>query len=325
MRRREFLGALATAATWPLVAQAQRLGIPVIGFLGSASPETTALELKGFREGLSAAGYVEGSNLTVEYCWAEGEHGRLRALADNLVHQNVAAIVVAGNAAALAVKAATSTIPIIGQVGSDPVAEGLVASLARPGGNLTGVTTLSAEIVGKRLELLHQLCPTVSRFALLVNPTNRDSNNSSRVAELAAGSLSVQLSVVTASTAGEIDEAFASFEQLRVGALEVAPDAFFNSRSKQLAALTLRHAVPAIYQYREFTASGGLISYGANITESYRLVAAYTARILRGETAADLPMQQATKVELFINLKAAKALGLTVPEALLASADEVIE
>ncbi len=325
MRRREILGGLVSAVAWPIVARAQPSGIPVIGFLGAASAATTVLELKGFREGLSEAGYSEGRTVRVEYRWAEGQHSRLRALAEDLVHQNVAAIVVTGNAAALAAKAATATIPIVGQVGNDPVAAGLVTNLARPGGNVTGVTTLSAEVVGKRLELLHQLCPTVPNIALLTNPTNRDSDNSRRIAELAARSLNLELSVVNASTAAQIDAAFDSFKQLQAGALEIAPDAFFNSRSKQIAVLTLSHSVPAIYQYREFTASGGLMSYGANITDSYRLVGAYTGRILRGEKTADLPMQRVTKVELFINLKTAKALGLTAPASLLARADEVIE
>jgi putative ABC transport system substrate-binding protein len=295
-----------------------------LGFSVQA-PESTTLEVRGFRQGLTEAGFIEGRNVTVEYRWAEGQTNRLSTLAADLVHDQVAVIAVNGNATALAAKAATATIPIVFQVGNDPVAAGLVASLARPGGGLTGVTTLSAEIVKKRLELLHELMPIISGVALLINPNNRDSENSSRDAEQAARSLGLQLHVIRASSTDQIDAAFRGFEQLRARALIVAPDAFFNSRSEQLAALALRHAVPTIYQYRKFVTAGGLISYGANITDAYRLVGAYTGQILKGQKPADLPVQQATKVELLINIKTAKALGLNVPPQIQQLADEVIE
>lgn len=326
MKRREFIAIAGGAAAWPLVAvAAQQSAMPVVGFLGTGTAESTTLELRGFHQGLTEAGYIEGRNVTVEYRWSEGQSSRLSTLAADLVHDQVAVIAVTGNAVALAAKTATTTIPIVFQVGNDPVAAGLVASLARPGGNLTGVTTLSAEIVAKRLELLHELIPTISSIALLINPNNRDSENLKRDAEMAAKSLGLQLHVVRAGATNEIDAAFKSLAQLQAGALIVAPDAFFNSRSEQLAALALQYAVPTVYQYRKFATAGGLISYGANITDAYRLVGVYTAQILKGEKPADLPVQQASKFELFVNLKTAKALGLSVPPALQARADEMIE
>ena len=326
MKRREFIAIAGGAAAWPLVAvAAQQSAMPVVGFLGTGTAELTTLELRGFHQGLTEAGYIEGRNVTVEYRWSEGQSSRLSTLAADLVHDQVAVIAVTGNAVALAAKTATTTIPIVFQVGNDPVAAGLVASLARPGGNLTGVTTLSAEIVAKRLELLHELIPTISSIALLINPNNRDSENLKRDAEMAAKSLGLQLHVVRAGATNEIDAAFKSLAQLQAGALIVAPDAFFNSRSEQLAALALQYAVPTVYQYRKFATAGGLISYGANITDAYRLVGVYTAQILKGEKPADLPVQQASKFELFVNLKTAKALGLSVPPALQARADEMIE
>jgi ABC-type uncharacterized transport system substrate-binding protein len=326
MRRREFIALLGSVtATWPLVAGAQQSAMSVIGFLGPGSAESTTSEVGGFRQGLSESGYIEGSNVTVEYRWAEGQNSRLSTLAADLVHKQVAVIAVNGNATALAAKAATVTIPIVFQVGNDPVAAGLVASLARPGVNLTGVTTLSAEIAAKRLELLHELLPTISAVALLINPNNRDSENSQRNAEMAARSLGLQLHVIRAGSTNEIDAAFKGFKQLKAGALIVAADAFFNSRSEQLAALALQYAIPTVYQYRNFAVAGGLISYGANITDAYRLVGIYTAQILKGKKPADLPVQQATKVELFINIKTAKTLGVNVPPQLQQLADEVIE
>lgn len=271
MKRREFIAIAGGAAAWPLVAvAAQQSAMPVVGFLGTGTAELTTLELRGFHQGLTEAGYIEGRNVTVEYRWSEGQSSRLSTLAADLVHDQVAVIAVTGNAVALAAKTATTTIPIVFQVGNDPVAAGLVASLARPGGNLTGVTTLSAEIVAKRLELLHELIPTISSIALLINPNNRDSENSKRDAEMAAKSLGLQLHVVRAGATNEIDAAFKSLAQLQAGALIVAPDAFFNSRSEQLAALALQYAVPTVYQYRKFATAGGLISYGANITDAYR-------------------------------------------------------
>jgi putative tryptophan/tyrosine transport system substrate-binding protein len=325
MRRRDFISLLSSAAaTWPLAARAQQ-PVSVIGFLGTGTAESTTLELTGFRQGLTEAGYLEGHNLIVEYRWSEGQKNRLSSLAADLVHRQVSAIAATGNTVALATKAATKSIPIIFQVGNDPVGAGLVASLARPGGNLTGVTTLSAEIVAKRLELLRELVPAVSSFALLVNPANRDSENSKRDGDAAARRLGVQLHVISATTPDEIDAAFKSLSQLQAGAAVVAPDEFFNSRSEQLAALGLKYAVPTTYQYRQFVASGGLMSYGANIKDAWRLVGIYTGQILKGGKPADLPVQQASKVELLINLKTAKALGLTVPQSLVVSAAELIE
>jgi putative ABC transport system substrate-binding protein len=325
MKRREFIAIAGAAAAWPLVAEAQQSARPAVGFIGPATAESTTSELQGFRQGLSEAGYIDDHNVTVEYRWAEGQSSRLPTLAADLVHDQVAVIVANGNTVALAAKAATATIPIVFQVGNDPVAAGLVASLARPGGNLTGVTTLSGEIVAKRLELLHELIPTISGIVLLINPNNRDSENSKRDAEVATQSLGVRLHVIRASSTNEIDAAFQGIKQLQAGALIIAPDAFFNSRTEQLAALALEYAMPTIYQYRKFANSGGLISYGANITDAYRLVGDYTAQILKGEKPADLPVQQATKVELIINRKTAKALGITLPQTLLATADELIE
>jgi putative ABC transport system substrate-binding protein len=247
VKRRDFITLVGGATAWPLVAEAaQQSAIPVIGFLGPGTAESTTSEIRGFRQGLTEAGFIEGRNVTVEYRWAGGQSNRLSALAADLVHNQVAVIAVNGNATALAAKAATVTIPIVFQVGNDPVAAGLVTSLARPGGNLTGVTTLSAEIVTKRLELLHELIPTISGIVLLINPNNRDSENSKRDAEVAARSFGLQLDVIRASSTDEIDAAFKGFEQLQVGALIVAPDAFFNSRSEQLAALALRYAVPTV-------------------------------------------------------------------------------
>jgi putative ABC transport system substrate-binding protein len=325
MRRRKFISLLGSAAAgWPLAARAQET-MPVVGFLGSGTAESTTSELTGFRQGLNEAGYVEGRNVIVEYRWSEGQKSRLSTLAADLVHHQVGVIAVMGNTVALTAKATTASIPIVFQVGNDPVAAGLVASLARPGGNVTGVTTLSAEILAKRLALLHEWVPAISNIALLVNPANRDSENSKRNAEAAAQRLGLQLNVILASTPAEIDAAFKSLGQLQAGAAVVAPDEFFNSRSEQLAALALRYAVPTTYQYRKFAASGGLMSYGANITDAYRLVGVYTGQILKGAQPADLPVQQASKVELIINLKTAKALGLTVPQSLLVAADEVIE
>jgi len=325
MRRRDFFTLLGSAAVWPLAVRAQQSATPMIGFVGTGTPESTSFELAGFRRGLSETGFVEGRNLIVEYRWAGGQNSRLSALADDLIHQHVATIAAVGNAVAFAAKAATATIPIVFQVGNDPVAAGLVASLARPGGNLTGVTTLSAEIVKKRLELLHELVPTISSVALLINPTNRDSENSRRDSEVAAKTLGLQIHVMRASTSREIDAAFKSFGQLQAGALMIAPDAFFTSQGEQLAALTLRYAVPTIYQYRKFATAGGLISYGADIADALRLVGVYTGRILNGEKPADLPVVQSTKFELLVNVRTAKALGLTVPPSLLIAADEVIE
>ena len=301
--------------------------MPVIGFLHGASPGPYAPFLAGFHQGLKETGYTVGGNVAVEYRWAEERYDRLPALAADLVDRRVTVIVAAGSTpAALAAKAATTTIPIVFLVGGDPIAIGLVASLARPGGNLTGVTNLTAEVGPKRLEMLRAVAPTATTIALLVNPKSPDlAEPQVQELQVAARGLGLQLHVLNASTEGEIDAAFATLVQLRADGLVIVPDAFFTSRAEQIAALALRHRVPAIFQYPEFTASGGLMSYGSNLRDMLRLSGLYTGRILKGEKPADLPVQQATKVELIINLKTAKALGIPVPPTPLALANEVIE
>jgi putative tryptophan/tyrosine transport system substrate-binding protein len=328
MRRREFLSALGgAAAAWPVVARAQQPTMPVIGYLGSASPEQSASAVRAFREGLSEIGYVERRNVTIEYRWADGDNNRLPALAADLARHQVSVIAAPGSTpAALAAKAATLTIPVLFQIGSDPVAAGLVASLARPGGNVTGVTNLNTELGPKRLELLCELIPKATIIALLVNPTSPlVAQTMSRDLQSTSRTLRVQLHILNASAEGDFDTVFATLVQLRAAGLVIAPDAMFINRSEQLAALTLRHAVPAITQFREFAVAGGLMSYGGSFTDTARQVGVFAGRILKGEKPADLPVQQATKVELIINLKTAKALGGTVPASLLARADEVIE
>jgi len=298
-----------------------------IGVLSAEWPDLFADRLRAFRDGLSETGYVEGRDLDIEYRWAEGRNDRLPALAADLVRRQATVIVAAGTTpGALALKAATTTIPIVFYVGANPVEVGLVTSLSRPGGNLTGVVTLNVEVAAKRLELLHELVPTATIVALLVNPTNSAlAETITRDLEAAAHTLGLELYVLHASNEREIDTAFENLVRHRVGALVIGADALFNSRSNQLAALTQRHAVPAIYQFREFVLAGGLLSYGSTVTDTYRPLGVYTGRILKGERPEDLPVQQATRVELIINMKAAKALGLTVPLPLLGRADEVIE
>jgi putative ABC transport system substrate-binding protein len=326
--RRELITLLGgSAAAWPLPSRAQQPAMPVIGFLSSASPELWTDRLRGFRQGLSESGYVEGRNVTIEFRWAEGQNDRLPTLAAELVRGQVSVIAAIGSTpAALAAKTATSTIPIVFTTAADPAAVGLVASLNRPGGNVTGVTTLSAELASKRLELLHEVVPMATIVALLVNPTSTNLAESA-VTELqaAARTLGLQLHVLHASTKRDFDMAFASLAQLRAGGLVITADAFFTSQMEQLAALAVRHAVPTIYQWRKFVTAGGLMSYGGDVTESDRLAGLYTGRILKGEKPADLPVQQASKVELIINLKTARALGIRFPLPLLARADEVIE
>jgi putative ABC transport system substrate-binding protein len=328
MRRREFLGVIGgAAAAWPLAAPAQQPAMPVIGYLGSASSELSASAVRAFRDGLSEIGYVEGRNVAIEYRWGDGQNNRLPALAADLVRHRVSVIAAPGSTpAALAAKEATATIPVLFQIGSDPVAAGLVASLARPGGNVTGVASMNTELGPKRLELLRELIPTANIIALLVNPSNPlVAESISRDVQSASRTLGLQLNILNASSERDFDTVFATLVQLQAAAMVIAPDATFISRSEQLAVLTLRHAVPAIAQFREFAAAGGLMSYGGNFTEGARQVGVYVGRILKGEKAADLPVQRYTKIELIINLKTAKALGIIVPPSLLARAEEVIE
>jgi putative ABC transport system substrate-binding protein len=327
MRRRDFITLLGGSATWPLAARAQQRSVPVIGFLSAEWPDQFAGRLRVFHEGLGEAGFIEGRNLAIEYRWAEGENDRLPALAAELVGRQVNVIVTAGSTpAALAAKAATTMVPIAFYVGSNPVEVGLVTSLSRPGRNATGVVTLNVEVSAKRLELLHEVVPTATNVGLLVNPTSGIlADTITKDMRAAARTLGLELHVLSASNEREIDAAFATLVQLRVNALIIGVDALFNSRAEQLAALTLRHAVPAVFQWREFVSAGGLMSYGTTLGDTYRPLGAYAGRILKGEKPADLPVQQATKIELIINLKTAKVLGLTVPLSLLGLAAEVIE
>ncbi|HKE21070.1 MAG TPA: ABC transporter substrate-binding protein [Bryobacteraceae bacterium] len=312
------------AATWPLAARAQQPALPVIGFLNGGSPDPN--RVAAFRRGLNESGYVEGHNVTIEYHWAEGQYDRLPALARDLIRRQVTVIAATSTPAAMTAKAATTTIPIVFTTSSDPVQLGLAASLSRPGGNLTGATQLNIEVTPKRLEILHELLPTAKLFALLVNPTNPYAEILSRNVQAAASIVGLQLQILHASTEHDFDTVFASFGRLRSGGLVIGGgEAFLDSRHRQLAALALSHSVPTIYQGRDFALSGGLMSYGGSTLDSYRVAVLYAGRMLKGEKPADLPVQQVTKVELFINLKTAKALGLEVPATLLARADEVIE
>jgi len=328
MRRRNFLALVGGAAIGrSFAARAQQPAMPVIGLLGSASPDLWASRLSAFRQGLSETDYIEGRNVAIEYRWAEGRNDRLPDLAADLVQRRVNVIAAVGSTpAALAAKAATTTIPIVFEIAADPVELGLVASLARPGANITGVTTLNAEVEPKQLELLHGMVPGARRIAFLVNPTNPTVAESSRkVMQASADRLGVQLDVLQASTISDFDAVFERIAHLQDGALAIGADAFFTSHLQELANLAFRRAVPAAYQFREFAAAGGLFSYGASLTDTFRLAGNYAGRIIKGDKAADLPVQQATKVELTINLKTAKALGLTLPLPLLGRADEVIE
>jgi putative ABC transport system substrate-binding protein len=327
MQRRQFIAFLGGgAAAWPLASRAQQPAPPVVGFVNFASPKSYARQLSAFLKGLGETGYVEGQNVAIEYRWAEGRNDRLRAMVADLVHRRVTVIAATSTPAALAAEAATKTIPIVFETGGDPVRLGLVPSLNRPGGNVTGVTNANVGIAPKRLQLLHELVPTASVVALLVNPANPAlTETTTKEVQAAALDLGLELHVLNANTERDFDGVFAKLTQLRAGGLVIGPDVFFTSQREQLAELALRHAVPAIYQYREFVAAGGLISYGAEITDAYRLAGIYTGRVLKGDKPADLPVQQATKVELHINLKTAKALGLNVPNTLIGRADEVIE
>jgi putative ABC transport system substrate-binding protein len=328
MRRREFITLLGGAAVaWPLAAHAQQPAMPVIGYFGIASPDLFASRLRAFRQGLSETGYVEGRNLAIEYRWAEGHYDRIPALIADLVRRQVAVIAAPGSTpAALAAKAATTIIPVVFGTATDPVAAGLVASLNRPDGNLTGVAALTLELGPKQLELLREVVPTATVMALLVNPASRVlAETQSRDLQATARTLGLQLHVLHARTDSDFETVFATLGQLRAGGLVIGGEALFTGGSEQLAGLALRHAVPAIYQFREFAVAGGLMSYGANLNDAHRLAGVYTGRILAGQRPADLPVEQSTKFELVINLKTAKALGLTVPPSLLARADEVIE
>jgi putative tryptophan/tyrosine transport system substrate-binding protein len=328
MQRRSFIALLGGAAVaWPRAARAQQPAMPVIGFLGGTSPDPYTIRLRAFHMGLKDAGYVEGQNVAIEYRWADGQFGQLPVLAAELVRRQVDLIVSAGGASgALAAKAATATIPIVFVLASDPVRIGLIASLNRPGGNLTGVTDLNVEVGPKRLELLRELIPKAAIIGLLVNPTNPSlAEPFTRALEAAAVTLGLKLHVLPASTDHDLEPAFATLVQLRADALVISPDLFFNTRSERLASLSLRHAVPAIYQHYAFVAAGGLISYGSDETENYRLLGTYAGKILKGEKPADLPVVQSTKVELMLNLKTAKTFGIAVPLPLLGRADKVIE
>jgi putative ABC transport system substrate-binding protein len=327
LKRREFIALLGGAATSPLAARAQQTPMPVIGYIGTGSRHSDAFRLPSFHQGLSETGYVEGQNVAIEYRWAEGDNSRLSALAADLVRRQVAVIAVpASTPGVLAAKATTTTIPIVFYIGLDPVELGLVASLHHPGGNITGVTGWNVAVGPKRLELLHEVVPTASLMALLVNPTSPHlAAGDEREQRGAALKLRLQLRVLHASTERDLDTVFATLLELRAGGLVIGTDSFFNTRKEQLAALSLRHRVPSIHQYREYAEAGGLMGYGTETSDLSRQVGVYTGRILKGEKPADMPVSQATKVELSINLKTAKALGLTIPLPLLARAEHVIE
>jgi putative ABC transport system substrate-binding protein len=323
--RREFVSLLGSAAAWPLVASAQQQAMPVIGFLSAVTPAQTTPMASAFVRSLSETGFVEGHNVAIEYRWAEGHLDRLPALVSDLVRHRAALIVVGSNAGAFSAKQATTTIPIVFVMGADPVELGLVASLNRPGGNMTGVYQFTTGLEAKRLGLLHELFPKATTIAVLVNPNYAGAENQLRDVHEAAGRLGVQLVVLRANTETEFTSAFADFSQQRADSLLVSGSPFFNSRREQLVALAARHVVPAIYERRDFSAAGGLMSYGTSLADAYRHAGAYAGRILKGENPADLPVMQSTKFEFVINLKTAKALGLTVPDNLLVAADEVIE
>jgi putative ABC transport system substrate-binding protein len=325
MRRREFVTLLGGAlATRPFTVRAEQPGMPVIGFLNGGSSDGYVAGVAAFRQALKEVGYIDGQNIRIEYRWANDQYDRLPAMAMDLVHHEVTAIV-ANNPAVRPAQAATKTIPIVFITGADPVAFGLVASLNRPGGNLTGVASLVDEVGPKRLELLHELLPSARSAALLINPANPRAAVQATETQAAGRTLGLEIHIFNARTESEIDSAFATFEQVRAAALLLVNDALFNSRLDQLAALAARHAIPAISPWREFVVAGGLMSYGINQPDLYRQAAIFLGRILKGEKPADLPVQQATKVELIVNLKTAKALGLTVPLSLLGRADEIIQ
>jgi ABC-type uncharacterized transport system substrate-binding protein len=326
MRRRDFLSFIAGSTALPFAAKAQQPAMPVVGYLGPGSPETDAFRVTAFRKGLKESGFVEGQNVSVIYRWAEDHHDRLPALAADLVHRQVAVIVATSEPGTRAARAATTTIPIVFETAADPVKQGFVASLSRPGGNVTGVTQLGEEVLPKRLELLHEVLPAAHVIALLVNPTDPGlAEPQMRVSRAAAQTFGLDLHVLNATSERDFDGVFTKLKELQAGGLVIGGDALFTGHNDQLAALTFQHAVPAIYQRREFATAGGLMGYGSNISDTHRLMGVHTGRILKGDKPADLPVQQATSVELYINLKTAKALGITVPISLLGRADEVIE
>jgi putative ABC transport system substrate-binding protein len=327
MRRRDFFKLIAgSAAAWPLIVHAQQAPMPVIGFVNAGSAKGQARQLSAFLKGLGETGYVEGHNVAIEYRWAELQNDRLPSFVADLVQRKVNVIAATTTAAALLATAATKTIPIVFETGGDPIRLGLVASLNRPGGNVTGVTQTNEEIIPKRLQLLHELIPTASVMGLLVNPANPAlAETATKEAQAAARTLGLELHVLNATTERDFDGVFAKLIQLRAGGLVIEGDPLFTNRAEQLATLTVRYAVPAVYQWREFAVAGGLLSYGSAVTDSYRLAGSYTGRILKGDKVAELPVQQVTKVELYINLKTAKALGINVPNTVIGRADELIE
>ena len=323
--RRKFLATLGGAAAWPLAARAQQAAVPVIGFLYGASPDPVARRLRAFRQGLKDSGYVEGENVAIEYRWAESQFDRLPEMVADLIRRQVTVIAALNTVAAVAAKAASTTIPIVFSSGEDPVRLGLVASLARPGGNATGINNFIGEVTAKRLGLLHELVPTANRVGVLVNPADVLTETALRDVQPAARAIGLQIQVVNASTSGEIDAAFAAFVREQVDALFIGPGGVFSNRRVHIANQAMRHGIPATYSQREFPEIGGLMSYGTNLTDSWRQVGIYAGRVLKGAKPADLPVAQSTKLELVINAQTARLLGLTIPPGVLAIADEVIE
>jgi ABC-type uncharacterized transport system substrate-binding protein len=325
VRRRDFIKVIGSAAAWPLAVRAQQSAMPVIGFINPASARDFTRLVAAFLKGLGESGFVEGNNVAIEYRWAEGQNDRLPALAADLVNRKVAVIAATASPAALAAKAATTTIPIVFEMGYDPIRLGLVSRLDRPDGNITGVTQLNVEVAPKRLELLRELVPKARVIALLNNPSDTAHAENTNLVRAAARSLGVDLHVLNASTERDFEAVFAKLAQLRADGLVIGSSALFVARQEQLAELAVRHAMPSVFENRQFVAAGGLMSYGGSITDAYRLTGVYTGRILKGEKPSELPVQQVTKVELYINLKAAQALGINVPPSMQARADEMIE